>query len=128
MRHPDPEPTYLRLHDVVHVFGRLHRVSKLNDCQARIVPLKRQTKTFTPATGNHAGQPVKFTVVEDGHSISPNSPLDILGTYDPATGNVKWHKESDAGRVASDEKPEAVAPPATRHPSPVTTLSQSELL
>lgn len=90
---------------MVNYDGRLHRVVLVNDCRAKVVPLKRTTKTFTPETGAHAGQPVVIAATEEGENISPESPLEILGTYNPKTGGVRWRDEAPVAQASPPKFP-----------------------
>ena len=63
---------------VVRYDGRPHRVVMVNDCRARIVAVERRTREFVPQTGPGAGVPVRLTVAEAGHNISPDSDCEIL--------------------------------------------------
>jgi hypothetical protein len=125
----DPPDTYLRLNDVVRYDGRVCFVAKINDCRAVVVPISKRVQTFTPQTGVNAGKPVTLASTEAGDGISPNSPLDILGTYNPATRSVKWRNNADAECVP----PSTLNVESLNVPSPALqpsepTLQQTELL
>jgi hypothetical protein len=65
--------TRLQLHHVVQCFGRPHRVIRVNDCCARIIPLTKANDS------------------EDGSNISPNSEIEIIGHWNPASKSVRFN-------------------------------------
>lgn len=60
---------------LVDFCGTRCRVSMVNDCRARIVPLSR-TKVEIKTLG---GAEVTFERPQEAYNISPNSPLEIIG-------------------------------------------------
>src|SRR3954471_10904473 len=97
---PRPAPlTRLRLHDILMFERRMWRVSLVNDCRARLTPIAKKRKEYTPATGKDAGMTVAFESTGDCISISPNSEVDILGRWDPAREQVILARSADAHSV-----------------------------
>lgn len=63
---------------VVEFQGEHWRVTKVNDCCARLIPLRKADKTFTPVTGPNAGKTISIESSRDAINISPNSEIPII--------------------------------------------------
>ena len=63
---------------IIRRSGELWRVVMVNDCRARVVPIDKQVKTFTPATGLNAGKKLVIESSGGGENISPNSEVEIV--------------------------------------------------
>jgi len=70
--------TYLQPGQHVLYAGRVCTVERVTDCDARLRPIARRLRTFTPATGPSAGRTITLRTAEAAFYISPNSELQIL--------------------------------------------------
>lgn len=81
--------TRLQPHQIV-LFQRPFRVARVNDCRAYIIPVAKKRRELAPETGRNAGKKIAFEESADGVGISPNSELEIIGQWDPATETARY--------------------------------------
>lgn len=107
----------LQVHDVVEYSGRLHRVSRVNDCSARITPVKRNVRVVTPKTGRDAGKTLVFEEESETFPISARSELAVIGHWDHVRETVLFKGGTGDSPVSEGCQPEQTAAPDNGKPA-----------
>ena len=97
METPEATLTRLQPHQIVEYARRPHRVVRVNDCRAALLPVTKTRREITPQTGPGAGKTLVIESAGELIGISPNSELPIIGRWDAVTQTAVYFNE--VGRV-----------------------------